>query len=853
MGAVVRSTGTQTKGALNESHRWNPHADVAELVDALVSGSFTDYVPPIKPSGPRLRDSSHTNRSTNQQELNPDLARPLMPTQAEIDAQLELERYAVRRAIDRLHSTIRKLEGQTYASATVYGCSSIRDALPRVAKLIDKTGETVRLDEAGKNGGIAGQMVQILDSESLALLSLKVMFDQVCSTKNPCRPGVCLKIGKAVENEAKLRYYEAEAPELFSYVKDKYWHRAAGTRQKASVTSIMMNRRGVEWKAWGQKAISKIGMWLLECIVGATGWFYLAGHGNKKPQTVELTPEYLAIKDDLLTQAEGLASDFIPMLVPPEPWSNDEQGGYLLNQLKEASSMVRRGNSTLRQGEAPLHFLNKLQGVAYRLNRFIVEVAEVLDERGISVGKFLPLFELPLPPKPHDIATNEEARQAYRRAAAEVMNHNAASFRRNARTRATMADIALFKDKDKYYLPWSFDYRGRVYPLPPFLTPQDTDFGKSLVQFAEGSPVTKRAEYWLAFQVATTSGMDKATMDERQAWAHGVPGRELIERIATDPLGNISDWEGAEEPWQFLAACDEFYHCVMVRDRKTTRLPVAVDATCSGLQILAGLSRDRSTAQLVNVLPGDHPRDAYKVVAEAAKPKLPEHLAALLDRKVTKRTVMTIPYNATPHSNRQYIRDALKEKGADFTPEDLGLIVKAVREAMEEVVPGPMRVMRWIKEEVGKAIKRGDTQLSWQTPSSFVVWQKHNKLKTRRIELQLMGRCTMTIVDGEHPQADVTRHKACTAPNLIHSLDASLLHLAFQKFNHPFSVIHDSVLCRATDMDELNCLVRETYQEMFSSNDILMSFAQSIGAETPPPIVGDLDLSQVLNSTYFFS
>ena len=25
----------------SESHRWNPHADVAELVDALVSGSTT--------------------------------------------------------------------------------------------------------------------------------------------------------------------------------------------------------------------------------------------------------------------------------------------------------------------------------------------------------------------------------------------------------------------------------------------------------------------------------------------------------------------------------------------------------------------------------------------------------------------------------------------------------------------------------------------------------------------------------------------------------------------------------------------------------------------------------------------
>ena len=45
---------------------------------------------------------------------------------------------------------------------------------------------------------------------------------------------------------------------------------------------------------------------------------------------------------------------------------------------------------------------------------------------------------------------------------------------------------------------------------------------------------------------------------------------------------------------------------------------VAVDATCSGLQILAGLAKDKSTARLVNVVPSDEPQDAYAVVAATA-------------------------------------------------------------------------------------------------------------------------------------------------------------------------------------------------------------------------------------------
>jgi DNA-directed RNA polymerase len=263
------------------------------------------------------------------------------------------------------------------------------------------------------------------------------------------------------------------------------------------------------------------------------------------------------------------------------------------------------------------------------------------------------------------------------------------------------------------------------------------------------------------------------------------------------------------------------------------------------------MAKDQSTAKLVNVFPSDTPQDAYKVVAETAKPKLPDHLAVLLDRKVTKRTVMTIPYNATKHSNRAYIREALKEKGAEFTPEELTLIVNAVREAMYEVVPGPMRVMDWIKQEVGAAFKRGVDHLTWETPSGFVVKQNRRKRKTKRFDLQVLGRCQINLTTGlEGP--DVAGHKSSTAPNLIHSLDASILHQAFLKFNAPFTVIHDSVLCRATDMGTLNRVVRETYCEIFSSSNPLLDFAEAIGAETEPPIIGDLDLDSVLESTYFF-
>ena len=540
-----------------------------------------------------------------------------------------------------------------------------------------------------------------------------------------------------------------------------------------------------------------------------------------------------------------------PMIVEPNDWQPDGTGGgYILNEVMHGNEMVRRGNRQSIQGETPINFLNHIQKVAYTLNPFIVDVARTLMERGIAVGKFVPVVETPLPPKPVDIAENKASKQDYRRRAAEAHNANAQAFKRSCRTRMTMNAVDVFEQYEKFYIPWSFCYRGRCYPIPAFLTPQDTDFGKSLLRFHKQALMTPDAEGWLAFQVATTAGKDKDTMEERQKWVKD--NEWLIESVATDPIGNLSTWEGMDEPFQFLAACEEYYHCVLKCDRHFTSLPVAVDATCSGLQILSGLARDASTAELVNVLPGDKPQDAYKVIADEAKPNVPESIRPHMDRKTTKRTVMTVPYNAKPFSNRGYIRDALKDKGVEISKEDLTETVKAVRAAMNKIVPGPMKVMKWIESEVSKAIDRGDKELQWVTPSGFVVTQKLMKKQIQRIELQLLGNCNIFVATGNKDEVDKSHHKNATAPNLIHSLDASLLHLSALRFNNPLALIHDSILCRATDLSVLSTIVRETYIHLFADHDYLKSWAMQIGAESDPPIIGTLNPESVIESTYFF-
>jgi hypothetical protein len=68
----------------------------------------------------------------------------------------------------------------------------------------------------------------------------------------------------------------------------------------------------------------------------------------------------------------------------------------------------------------------------------------------------------------------------------------------------------------------------------------------------------------------------------------------------------------------------------------------------------------------------------------------------------------------------------LKEKGIEIDKDDL-TTVKEVRDAMDEIVPGPMKVMKWIESVVSEVIKGGAEEICWTTPSGFEVTQTTNE------------------------------------------------------------------------------------------------------------------------------
>ena len=773
-----------------------------------------------------------------------------------IARQLALETAMDLEGQARLSSRTRRAEERSYASGTVYGKQALQATLGLIGEEISQGLSRISNGIPGQDHRLIRDRIGETDPHLLALLTMKVCLDVLGrlggKDNRMTYTNVVTAIGKAVQTELRLEYYKTADPKLFKAISDRF-HKATGSRQKATVYKLQFNREGIEWKPWSPSIGARVGGWLLDCLQRATGWITteLTGTGYRsRILLVRFSAEFLSFKEQIMERAMELASCTWPMLCEPLPWSNEAPGGYL-TAAERGFQMVRAytKGATLPQGEIPIAMLNNLQRQKYRINPQVMEVAEYCFSNCISIGQFKREERKEPPSRPAEGASEETIKE-YKKARRILEDTNAQLERDNWRTTEVMYVARKFLDVDYWYLVWSFDYRGRVYTLNTCLTPQGTDFDKSLFLFADEGPIN---EYYLAFQVATCFGLDKATLQDRVEWTRN--NVELISHIAQNPLDAISEWRMAAEPWCYLSACFEYYACCIAKTKTTSGSMVSIDATCSGIQHLAAMTADAKSGFLCNLLPTKKPSDGYLAVAERAKKYLPDELHPWMTRKVSKRTCMTTPYGVSRHSARGYIREALKEAGHDLSaPGVLTQITDAIySKAMPDVFPGPVRVMNWIQESAVRIMREGAQDLTWTTPSGFVVQQQAHKPVLQQIRSHLMGsgRLAPNIYKG--PGAvDIDKHRSCTAPNLVHSCDAALLALSMCYWDKPFALIHDCAMGRSCDMEEMGKELRLHFAEMYKG-DVLQDWARQVGAVIPDGlIVGDLDVEQVNESDYFF-
>ena len=293
--------------------------------------------------------------------------------------------------------------------------------------------------------------------------------------------------------------------------------------------------------------------------------------------------------------------------------------------------------------------------------------------------------------------------------------------------------------------------------FPGLLHPQGVDYAKSLLEFAEGQPIlTDDDAAWLAIACANTYGYDKVSLQERVDWTFD--NEEMILSVSSDWRNDLR-WTHAAEPFMFLRACLEWSGLRSHGFGYMSHMPVHLDATASGLQHFAAMRRSEQ-GRAVNLVPNLPRQDVYGDVAKKVVAKLEamgtteaaQLLSLGIDRKTTKRQVMTVPYNAKMTScfayTRKWLEDKAAEKPLPWSDEEhserVVLLGKAIWEAIGETVTDAKATMSWVSSLASAYGKEANARadlvdrekaMRWVTPDGFPVEHFVEKEKEVRVDL----------------------------------------------------------------------------------------------------------------------
>lgn len=745
-------------------------------------------------------------------------------------------------------------------------------------------------------------------------IGLVTLLDNVFYS-NHTQSTVHLIIGKKIEDDYRFRYFKKHDPDLYGTIEKFYLRSTSGYKQKVKSSGIIFQKAHADdelgWEPWSDSICRKIGSWVVavaeQAFTHITGLPLLQDRNiaTKRGKVAKAYGLHECLRDVEVNQqiisAQAANYQDNPMVCPPVPWSEGIYGGLVTNCISKRYPVIR-GNGTTTPSELAYDALNRLQNVAWKINPFVLEQLEYFYQRGEGINSTDP-FQPYLAPEPHDIpklnpalaelpplhqgqsppahlAASYEARNKELRQLTEWHNKQAAR-RRNGKIHLLVhAAAQRFKNEERFWFPWSFDFRTRMYPIS-ILNPQQGNHVNALLMFADGYTfrdadgviTDEHTEYWLSVHLATTKGFSKETFEGRVSWVQ--TNLREVSLVATDPLGRgrVYWTEEADEPWTYLAACREYYECFIAKTKNETHLQCGIDATASGLQILGALMGDESTCKLVNVISTGKPSDLYQAIIDKTvkliKDDRPRRRGIPLDqlsRSVAKAPTMTLAYGSTPWRRERQVLEAINGKrglALNLKWEKVKYIAGKLDDAIAFVIPGATNLLSWLSTTAVMAMNRGrdsgKTFITWVTPSGCKVDQLYFKSELRRVKTVALGmtRYRKETVHEKTDKIDLSKIESSTAANFVHSLDASVIHFACVATDFPMSATHDCVYARAgKDMDTIAAEVRDAFIKVVEA-DPIQSFADS---NNVPEEVASIDkkrnhsfkVNRVRRSRYFF-
>ena len=820
------------------------------------------------------------------------------------DVEMQLEEQMAARGVARLVNAAQNHKEHQTEYCTVAGKELIGHKIHVLAKAIDAWKEATLSGEAS-NRAIAIKLIKDVDSGKLAFLALRQIVAGISSDTPLSR--VALAIGRAIEDEINLSEFRMQE-------RDEYKKMLVGAKKRTSdhnrrYYALKIVNDYIEMDKWTDTERLHVGMKLIDLCIGSVGIVQIINVqcGRKTVKKVTALPEVLQWMKDRTDFLGELRPVYEPMVTRPKQWTNPYDGGYLSSNIKPLR-LVKRGPKAyfdaLAKADMPIVYaaVNAIQNTAWQINTWVLEVMQTFWDNGVQAGE-LPLKDgLPLPEKPYDIETNPESQLWYRRQANEVHLINTANRSKRAHFEI-MLDIARRYSKyKKFYQPHQLDFRGRVYAVSP-LSCQGSDTTKALLRFASGKPLGPEGWKWLAVHGAGLIGNDKVSFEDRVNFI--LDNEEVILAIAENPydnrqwFGEIGGYE-VDKPWQFLAWCKDWAGFVKYGEAFVSKIPIAMDGSCSGLQHYSAMLKDEKVGAAVNLLPSDKPSDVYALVAgevlksvnddmqngtedelklvndepkflEGTKTFAKQWLEFGINRKVTKRAVMTLCYGSKQYGFAEQLMEdfihkaRMNEEKLPFTGDGkkaCNYLAKKIWDAVKVSITKASEAMEWL-QQVARIASKKEMPVHWTTALGFPVWHEYAKMEVERVATSIYGESRVWLsLEQPTRKLDPRKQASALAPNFIHSCDATHMMLATVRAQQAgiesFAMIHDSFGCPAGDAQTMYSVVREAMVEIYGNLNPLEMLKEDmeelLGEELPAlPECGDLDIRKVQDSPFCFS
>ena len=798
-----------------------------------------------------------------------------------VDRQIRLEEEALGLGILRY----RKNQERVTEAETAPGKRLVTQAIEALSAAIAAWVSNANTGKAGRRHA-ALKWVEPFEPDVLAYLT-SIACVSALSAADARAQAVAATIATSMADEINYGCFKRGAPGLYHVIQKAITKSTSGRHSRAVMNHAMdtANVQRIEIPvAEGLRA----GLVLIDLFIEATGLASLTTERAGTPRERLLfrgTPAII----EWLEAAHEAASKFLPvhlpMLVPPKPWTGGTDGGYLTDASGRNPLVRTRNKAFLRELDnadmpAVYEALNAIQETAWSVNTAVLAVMRAAWDGGGGIGG-LPTRDLsPLPDRPVGLERDGEAWKeahpdefkAWKRSRAAVYEENARAVSKRVAAAHKLWIAEKFASEAAIYFPHSLDFRGRAYPMPALLNPQGDDAAKALLRFSKGVPLGKDGGWWLAVHVANLFGVDKVSLLDRVRWVR--ENEEAILDSALNPLDGARFWTQADSPWCALAACFEYAGYLVAGDDYVSHLPIAFDGSCNGLQNFSAMRRDPIGGAATNLVPSPKPADIYTRVMDVAAVRVRAEAEAgnpnaifwdgRLNRSMVKRPVMTLPYGVTKPGMRDQILGEMKKQGIGDSWDASEYLAAVLWDCIGQVVIAAREAMDWLRG-AAKVASKGDLPIRWTTPAGFPVLQDYRETSAKKLTIHIDGRARQLLVTKDGDKLDRRRQALGISPNFVHSCDAShmMLTVVLARANgiDDFAMIHDSYGTHAGNAGILAAALRQAFVDQYTG-DVLGAFRDELveqlplelAAELPPlPFSGDLDLTNVLVSQYFFA